>query len=240
MITLYQFAASWGYPNPGQFNTKIETYLRMVGLSYNVKVTLPVLGPKRKLPFIEDNGRKITDSRFIIDYLKENYGDPLDKDLTSEQRAKMTIMQRLLEEHLYWIGMYTRWQYTDKNLQLNNKALFDVLPPIIRDIVALVYKRVIRKQIYAQGTGRHSIEEVFHLGKQDLDAVSEFLADKPYFMGDKPTSLDASAFGILVNTVRGPIESPVKEYGMTKPNLLAYCDRMMESYYPELLENNAL
>ena len=72
------------------------------------------------------------------------------------------------------------------------------------------------------------------MGKVDLDALSDFLADKPYFMGDKPTSLDASAFGILINTVHGPIESPVKEYGKLKKNLIAYCDRMMTEFYPEL------
>ncbi len=238
MITLYQFAPTWGIPNLGQFNTKVETYLRMTNTPYKVVETLPLKGPKGKLPFIEDDGQKISDSRFIIEHLKDKYGDPLDKDLTDEQRAIMLAMQRLLEEHLYWIGMYARWQYTDENWQITKKATFGSLPPVIRDIAAWVYKwMIIRKQIYGQGTGRHNADEVFHLGKIDLDSLSGFLADKPYFMGDKPTSLDASAFGILINTVHGPIESPVKEYGMTKNNLIAYCDRMMTEFYPELNES---
>ena len=235
MITLYQFAPTWGIPNLGQFNVKLETYLRMTGLSYSVVETMPLKGPKGKLPFIEDDGQKICDSRFIIEYLKDKYGDPLDSDLDLEQHAIMTAMQRLLEEHLYWIGMYARWQYTDENWQTTKNATFGGLPPVIRDIVALIYKwMIIRKQIYGQGTGRHKADEIFHLGKIDLDVLSAFLADKPYFMGDKPTSLDASAFGILINTVHGPIESPVKEYGKLKKNLIAYCDRMMTEFYSEL------
>ena len=235
MITLYQFAPTWGIPNLGQFNVKLETYLRMTDLPYKVTETLPLKGPKGKLPYIEDDDIKISDSRFIIEYLKDKYGDPLDKDLSLEQRAIMTAMQRLLEEHLYWIGMYARWYYTDENWQITKKAIFGCLPPVLRDIAALIYKwMIIRKQIYGQGTGRHNADDVFHLGKIDLDTLSAFLADKPYFMGEKPTSLDACAFGILINTIHGPIESPVKEYGKLKKNLIDFCDRMMTEFYPEL------
>jgi glutathione S-transferase len=235
MITLYQFEPSWGIPNPSQFSVKLETYLRMTGLSYITVGTLPVKGPKGKLPFIEDDGQIITDSCFIIEYLKDKYGDPLDKGLSPEHHAIMISMQRLLEEHLYWISMYTRWQTTDENWQITKKANFGSLLPIIRDVVGLVYRwLIIRKQIYGQGIGRHNADEIFHLGELDLDALSTFLAEKPYFMGNKPTSLDASAFGILINTIRGPIESPLKEYGKSKKNLVAYCERMMAEFYPEL------
>ena len=236
MITLYQFTPTWGIPNLGQFNVKIETYLRMTKLPYEVVEIMPLKGPKGKLPFIEDDGRKIADSRFIIEYLKDKYGDPLDKALNTEQRAISTAMQRLLEEHLYWVGMYARWQYTDENWQITKKAIFGGMPPVIRDMAALVYRRlIVGKQIYGQGTGRHKADEIFHLGQVDLDALSAFLAGKPYFMGDKATSLDASAFGILVNTVCGPIESPVKDYGLSLKNLPAYCDRMMAEFFPELV-----
>ncbi len=237
MITLYQFAPTWGIPNLGQFNVKVETYLRMADLPYEVIETMPLTGPKGKLPFIEDDGYKIADSSFIIEYLKDKYGDPLDKDLNAEQHSMLIAMQRLLEEHLYWIGMYSRWQYTDENWQIIKKATFGDMPPVIRDLVALVYRRfIISKQIYGHGIGRHNTDEIFHLAQIDLDAISTFLADKPYFMGDNPTSLDASAFGILINTVHGPIESPVKDYGLGKKNLSAYCDRMIAEFFPELVD----
>jgi hypothetical protein len=46
--------------------------------------------------------------------------------------------------------------------------------------------------------------------------------------------LDASAFGILINIVRTPIESPLQEHALSLKNLPAYCDRMMAEFYPEL------
>lgn len=239
MITLYQFSPTWDIPNLGQFNVKVETYLRMTKSPYKVVASLPLKAPKGKLPYIEDDGQVIADSRFIIEHLKAKYGDSLDKDLSAEQCAIMTAMQRLLEEHLYWVGMYARWQYSDANWHHNKQAIFGSMPPLIRDIAAALYRKlIIEKQIYGHGMGRHNADEIFHLGAVDLDAVSAFLGNKPYFMGNAPTSLDASAFGILINTVRTPIASPLQQHALSLKNLPAYCDRMMTEFYPEFSGNS--
>lgn len=84
------------------------------------------------------------------------------------------------------------------------------------------------------GTGRHSAEEIFEFGMQDIDALSACLGDKNYFLGDKPTSLDASAFGFLINTLGCPIESPLKEHGLSKDNLRNYVERIKLKYYSDL------
>ena len=234
MIKLYQFARVWGIPNLSHFCTKVETYLRMTELLYEVIETIPPKAPKGKLPYIEDGDNKIADSHFIIDYLKKTYGDPLDGDLTPEDAAVATAMQRLMEEHLFWVTMYTRWNTTPENWRQTSKAIFCVFPPFLRDIVALTYRHLIRRQIHGHGLGRHRPDEIYALGEADLDAVSAFLGSKAYFLGDKPSSLDATAFGFLINTIGCPIESPVKAYALTKDNLSAYCDRMKAQFFPEL------
>ena len=210
MIVLHQFARTWGIPNLSQFCVKAETYLRMTKLPYGIVETLPLKSPRGKLPFIVDNGNKVADTRLIVNYLKSTYGDPLDAHLSVEEQAIAKAFQRLLEEHLYWIGMMSRWNYTESNWQINKQAIFGVLPPVARDLAAFIYRRRINSQILGQGTGRLTSQEAFDLGKEDIDALSYFLADKTYFLGDKPTSLDASAYGILVNTLACPIESRLK------------------------------
>jgi glutathione S-transferase len=234
MIKLYQFARTWGIPNLSHFCCKLETYLRLTKIPYEMVESIPPKAPKGKLPFIEDGDKKIADSDLIIQHLIQTYGDQLDADLSPAQKGTSLAMKRLLEDHLFWITMYTRWQYSDENWQVNKKAIFHTFPPFIRDVVASVFRILIRRQIYGHGIGRHSSEEIFQLGRDDLDALSDYLADKPYFMGDKPTSLDATAFGILINTLACPIESPVKEYARSKQNLVDYCQRLMSEYYPEL------
>lgn len=234
MIKLHQFARTWGIPNLSHFCCKLETYLRLTGIPYQIVESMPPKAPKGKLPFIEDEGRKISDSDLVIRYLVQKYGDRLDVSLSPSQKAISVAMQRLLEDHLFWITMYTRWQYTEKNWRTNKAAIFGVFPPLIRDVVANVYRVFVRRQIHGHGLGRHSSEEVFQFGRADLDALSDFLGDKPYFMGDKPTLLDASAFGVLVNTLACPIESPVKAHALSKQNLVSFCQRIMSEYFPEL------
>ncbi|PZN78873.1 MAG: glutathione S-transferase [Candidatus Methylumidiphilus alinenensis] len=234
MIKLHQLARTWGIPNLSHFCVKIETYLRMTKQPYQVVDSLPLKGPRGKLPFIVDKDKKVSDSRLIVNYLKSTYGDTLDAHLSAEQKAIAKSFQRLLEEHLYWISMTSRWNYTEANWQTNKKAIFSVLPPVARDLAALVYRRRINSQILGHGIGRLSSQEAFDLGKEDIDALADFLADKPYFMGDKPTSLDASAYGILVNTLGCPIESPIKDHALTKKNLVNYCQKMQAEFFPEL------
>ena len=234
MIELYQFPRSWGIPNPSQFCVKIETYLRLARLPYRIESAIPFQAPLGKLPFIIDDQQKIGDSRLIIAHLKAIHGDELDSWLTPGQKGIATAMQRLLEEHLYWVGMLTRWDYSEANWQANRQAIFGWLPPVVRDLGAIYYRWRIKGQLLGHGLGRLSEEAAFSLGREDLDALSEFLADKPYFMGERSCSLDASAYGILINTLGCPIESPLKDYALTRTNLVAYCQRIQAECFPEL------
>ncbi|WP_310483468.1 glutathione S-transferase C-terminal domain-containing protein [Chamaesiphon sp. VAR_48_metabat_403] len=47
-----------------------------------------------------------------------------------------------------------------------------------------------------------------------------------------PTTLDASAYGILANILGSPFDSPLKERARQLNNIVAYCDRMRDRYYP--------
>lgn len=95
MITLYQFAPIWGLPDLSPFVTKLDVYLRMVELPYKAVRANYWETPKGKLPVIEDNGREVTDSNFIIEYLKTTYGDTLDRHLAPRERATALGMQRV-------------------------------------------------------------------------------------------------------------------------------------------------
>jgi len=234
MIFLHQFARSWGIPNQSHFCVKVETYLRMAKIPYEIVESFPFKGPRGKLPFIEDQGQKVSDTRLILNHLKATYGDSLDAQLTDEEKGNAMAFQRLIEEHLYWVSMYSRWNYTEANWQATKQAIFSVLPPVISDVGALVYRRRIKGQILGHGLGRLSHAEAFDLGKEDLDALSGFLADKSYFLGDKPTTLDTSAFGVLVNIVACPAESPLKVHVLSKANLVDYCKRIQTEFFPEL------
>ena len=86
MLTLYQFERTWGIPNLSPFCCKIETYLRMANIDYTIKPSLPLGAPKGKLPYIEDSGQALADSRFIITHLKSSHKN-LDSELNDAELA---------------------------------------------------------------------------------------------------------------------------------------------------------
>ena len=85
MIKMHGYIPAWGVPDVSPFVTKIDCYLRMVGLPYTlVKLERGDLTktPKGKLPVIEDDGNTVCDSVFIVEYLKKKHGDTLDADMS--------------------------------------------------------------------------------------------------------------------------------------------------------------
>jgi glutathione S-transferase len=188
--------------------------------------------PKGKFPYIDDKGQKIADSAFILDYLQATYGDPLgEQHFTAHDRAIAHSMRRMLEEHLYWVIVYTQWM-EEVAWEAYKPVLFGNLPPTERQMAAAQARESVQSKLHAQGIGRHSRTEIYDLGKADLSAVSAYLGDKPYCMGDQPTALDATAYASLSRILWVPYESALKTHLQTLSNVVAYCQRMRERYYP--------
>ena len=64
------------------------------------------------------------------------------------------------------------------------------------------------------------------------DALQRLLADKPFMLGDQPSSLDATAYAFLANLLWAPVDSPIRDHARSRPTLEAYCQRMKARYYP--------
>lgn len=233
MIKLYQFPPGFGLPNASPFCMKLETYLRMVGLPFELDNRgLLLKAPKGKLPFIEDGGERIGDSNFILAYLKRQYGDPLDTQLNAEQRACGQAFLRLLEENLYWAILYTRW-FDLQAWPLTRQVFFGGLPWPLKAIIPFIARRAMRKQCHGHGMGRHSEVEIMEIACADLDALSSFLAIKSFFLGETPSSVDAAVYAFLANILWVPVNSAIKRHATGLPNLEAYCQRMKSRYYSD-------
>lgn len=234
MITLYQFPGIWGLPNTSPFCMKLETYLRMADIPFEIKfVKDPRKAPKGKLPFIKIDEKTIADTELIINYLKAKFGDVLDKNLNKEQKALSVILDNTFTERLYWIIVYMRWQY-EPNWCTVKQAFFAKIPGYMKLFVPAVIRRSVIKTLYAQGTGRHSYDEILEMGYKTLDAIANLLAGKKYFHGNEPSSIDAVAFGFLANIVWQPYEDALKAQLHKHKNVLGFCDRMWSDFYPEL------
>lgn len=231
MIKLYQFKPAYGLPNASPFCMKVETYLRMAELPYECPRGADLRkAPKGKMPYIEDGSVRVADSTFIIDYLKQKYGDALDAHLSMRERALALAIQRLIEENLYWPAVYTRW-IEDAGFAKTREVFFGGMPAPLRAIVPHVARRAIRAELHGHGIGRHSREEIYAIGCRDIAALAHLLGDQPFFMGERPTSLDATAYAFLANLLWVPLASPLLDEGKKHANLEAYCQRMKARYF---------
>jgi glutathione S-transferase len=232
MIRLHQFQRAWGLPNASPFCMKVETHLRMAGVPYeSVLVTNPGKLPKGKAPVLEDDGRLIPDSTFIVKYLDEKHGS-LDARLSAAERAVAHAFARMLEERFYWATVYSRW-VDERGWEIVRRDYFGALPPVVRTAVPWMVQRKVKASLRGHGIGLHDALEIYGLGCEDIASVATFLAGKPYFMGDEPTGIDAVVYAAMANTLWAPIPSPLKDAAMKYPALEAYCQRMRARYYPE-------
>ncbi len=231
MLTLYQFEPVWGLPNSSPFCMKLETYLRMAGIEYQTDTSADLRkAPKEKLPYIEDKGQIIADSNLIIEYLKTTYGDSVDGHLSGSEAAIALAMRRLIEENLYWALVYSRW-IDEQNWPKTRAIYFSDLPPILNVLVPKLARNNVVQNLKGHGMGRHTATEIYQIGAIDLQSLSDFLADKPFFMGEQPTTLDASAYSLLANVLNKTLVSPLRDKAETLDNFASYCDRMHEKYY---------
>jgi glutathione S-transferase len=233
MIKLLQYASQFDIPCPSPFCMKVETYLRMTELPFEVVVTPdPRKAPKQKLPVIVDEGETIADSAMILKHLKAKHGDELDGSLTPIQHAMGYLAAKTMEESFYWVMMHDRW-LTDSGWDTTKPAFFAELPPIVRSILPGVLRKATRKQCKAQGYGRHTVAEIADIGKADLNAVSTIMGNNDFLLGDKPSSYDATVYAFVGNTVDGPYDAPTTHHARLVDNLVAYCKRMKQTYFAD-------
>jgi isoprene-epoxide---glutathione S-transferase len=236
MITVYGYTPAWGLPDISPYVTKLINYMTFAGLEYTWKpqdlATLDEDSPFGKLPYIVDeDGTKVGDSNRIIIYLKRKYGDPLDGDQSPVEAAQALAFNRLVEENLYWSGVIQpRWRHEDQfEIYIPYIVQGADVGPELRAALMAFRDRIVA-EFDGQGMGRRPDDEVLLFLKDDVDALSTFLGDKPYFMGDKLRSVDASVYSTIRHITDVPWDWPGRDYTRGKTNLVAYADRIRDEF----------
>lgn len=241
MITLYTTPPLWGLPSISPACMKLETWLRMAKLPYTIDTSLNfALAPKGKIPFIEYQGKFVGDSTLIIEMLKEKEGIDIDADLTTTERAIFLAFRRMLKENTYWGLVYIRYN-VEENWQVYREVLANMLKASVPaekcESVVEELSKNIRTQMYSQGIGRHSSDEIYQIITADFQALSDLLADKPFFMGNKPTTLDATAYAIIATCIKPPFGHPIVDYVIQLENLCQHYDRMTQQFFSDVKFN---
>lgn len=234
MIKLHVFPSGPEIPNYSQACMKLETWLKLAKLPYEiVKQPDSRKAPKGKLPYIVDGADTVPDSEAVIAYLSKKYEIDLDEHLSVEEQAVARAFERMLNEHAYFGMVYSRW-IDPRGWRQTKPAFFGKLPPVLKQLVPALVRRTLRRDLHGQGLGRHAPEEIYGRVAQDLQAVSDYLGDQPYFMGREPTTIDATVYAFVGNCIEANLRTPLTELASQHANLVAYCARMRQRCFPEM------
>jgi glutathione S-transferase len=232
MITLYSFGPMFGLPHPSPFVIKADILLKMSGLEYREAPMTFNGAPKGKVPYISDDGLVLGDSYFIRRHLETRYKIDYSGGYDAEKLALAWAIERMLEEHLYFLSVCERW-LVDENFEKGPRQFFNMAPAPIRPILRVVIRRKVRKMLKAQGLGRHTAPERLELANGDANSVAALLGNDNYLLGDKICGADASVFGSLYSASSSYFNTELGAYIRSQPKIMAYLERMRARFFPE-------
>jgi glutathione S-transferase len=232
MLTLHVFGPHFGLPDGSPFCIKGLTLLKMSGLAFETAPMNFKQAPKRKAPYLVDDGKVIADSHFIQRHLETTHGVDFSGGYSEADLAKGWAVSRMLEEHFYFLSMYIRW-LRDENFRKGPYQFFAAVPGLIRPLIAGMVRKKIAKTHNLQGLGRHTADERFELAKGDLMAIEAMLQKNRFLLGNKPCGVDASVMAFIWAAECPFFKSEIGDYIRQRPVLMNYLGEMQQRYFPE-------
>lgn len=233
MLKLQMFGAAFGLPDQSPFAMKGEMLLKLAGLDYTTEIGDVRKAPKGKMPVLLDGGAVVADTTFIRFHLEDRYGIDFDDGLSARDRGIAWSVEKMLEESLYFAVMYERWEI-DENFDRGPRMFFDTIPAPMRGLLVHMIRKQVKRNLWGQGTGRHSRSEICRLAKRMLTSLSDVMGDNRYLMGPRTCGADAAVFPFVAGSLCPVFDSEVLEYAQSHKNLVEYNQRMMAEFYPEL------
>ncbi|MFB2922400.1 MULTISPECIES: glutathione S-transferase family protein [Aerosakkonema] len=223
MLELYQFEMS-------HYSEKVRLILDYKGLTYRKIEVTPGIGQlelfrmsgQRQVPVLKDGNEIVVDSTAIAKYLDRKYPEKPIIPVNPEQRGQCLLIEEWADES---IGLKARKALFGA-LSQNQSFRTSVLPPTTPDFVKLLVGAVPGDFFNLLGSGigfgpdvvKSSQEDL----KQDLEAVSLLLLNKPYLVTDYPTLADFAVAGLsmYIKIPEGPyLEIPETLKGKGVPGL---------------------
>jgi len=230
-VYLYQSPRTPQIPSISAQELKLESWLKLQGISYeNIDHKSKLTSKTGTLPFIEFNGKEISDMD-AIKTLADKFGKDMSGHLDQEQRNVEHAMIKMVENHLYWAIMHWRTSNVDNTIKaykVHLPTFYGSKIPI--GILNMHFKfNVCRKtQKKLKSQGMTNIEEK---SKNDLNVLSNMLAEKEFMFGDAPSMLDMVVYSHLAQLVMIDAEylCPLRDFVQEEcKNLVDLVNRMKE------------
>ncbi|NND83500.1 MAG: glutathione S-transferase family protein [Gammaproteobacteria bacterium] len=226
MITLFTFPEAFGLRNVSPFCLKVEMALSYLDLQHEIALESdPRKGPKDKLPFIIHDGVTYDDSELILKHLDEFTNGGLYGGLSAKEVGVGTAFCRLVDDHLYWIVVASRWLEDDWFPHVY-RGFFSRMPPVIGTLVSRMARNQVKKTYHLHGLGRHSMEQQAWFARRDLEAINDVVSEERYIVGQRLTVYDFSVASLLSGMLDNKPATWMTELAEQYPALAAYAERV--------------
>ena len=227
MVTLYSYPRLFGVADNNGYGLKVYAFMRLAGVPFRQEHIVDASSaPRGQLPYIVHDGESIGDSETIIAYLAQRFGLTIDSALSTRERDHDLLITRMLDD-LYWVMSYSRWQ-DERYWPAFRDALLRERPEL--RVEDLLKARAFNFQRYHfQGVGRYPPDMAYARGLADLRVVANMLPSDGYAHGPRPTSLDAAIYGFIANIYFYDIDTPLKKFVVSQPNIVRHCVAVHEA-----------
>lgn len=197
MLELYQFELS-------QYSEKVRLLLDYKGLEYRkIEVTPGVgqlevfrLSGQRQVPVLKDGSTVVADSTAIAKYLDHQYPDRPLIPQDPYQRGLCLMMEEWADTSIGAKSRYALYGAISQNQSFRKAILPNTTPDLLKNLVGGIPKELLDVLGFGVGASPDVIKDAQIALKQDLEALSLILQDRPYLVGDSPTLADFAVAGV--------------------------------------------
>lgn len=207
MLELYQFEMS-------QYAEKVRLMLDYKGLAYRKIEVTPGIGQidvyrlsgQRQVPVLKDGNTTIADSTAIAFYLDRQYPDRPLIPTGSYQRGLCLMMEEWADESIGIKSRKALFGGISQDQNFRTAVLPTTTPDLVKTMVGAVPNDILKFLGFGVGASPDEIKSAQDALKQDLEALSLILLDKPYLVADYPTLADFAVAGLsmLIKFPTGP------------------------------------
>ncbi len=226
MLELVVLTPAFGLRNPSPFCLKMEMLLVSLGLPFDLTAEAdPRKAPKGKLPYLVADGERMGDSDIMTQYLNDITDGAVYAGLTPQQQAHGLALARLVEDHLYWLIITSRWA-DDARFPHVVEGFFSIAPKLVRGLIANAARKQTLKAAINQGLGKHTLSEQQDFARRDLAALEATVPAAGFLFADKPGIYDFTLASIMAGIYDNQPDTWLTDIARGYPNLQAYTERV--------------
>ena len=223
MLELYQFELS-------QYSEKVRLILDYKGLPYRKIEVTPGIGQvelfrltgQKQVPVLKDGDRYLADSTEIAKYLDRAYPDRPIIPTDPQERGLCLLIEEWADESIGIKSRKALFGAISQDQNFRKSLLPTTTPDLLKNLVEVIPSDLLRVLGFGVGYSPEVLKSAMTDLKQDLEALSLLLSNRPYLVGDQPTLADLAVAGLsmLIKFPNGPyLELPEAVRGKGIPGL---------------------